>query len=275
MSKSEFLKKMLAVGLSVMSCVPAVGATGSYNEEQSKIQIKKKSNIKKVLVAGAVGTGVVITAGVALHKLLSSKNTEKQNNQEIKSEKSNIQNQNSGKPEQVEVNTTNQDKKEPKPEKKVTPSQDKKKPEVKKKVTPSQDKKEPEVKKKVTPSQDKKEPKPEKKDTPDQDWEKSKIMVQAGALACEAYSVKSIRDYIKGFPKGDAFMDAMKYMFEVFEGRERLDSINVKKNLSIISYYIKEKSGELKRIFKKIGSDNRLILSFNENTKENKNHGIA
>ena len=91
--------------------------------------------------------------------------------------------------------------------------------------------------------------------------------MQAGALACEAYSVKSIRDYIKGFPKGDAFMDAMKYMFEVFEGRERLDSINVKKNLSIISYYIKEKSGELKRIFKKIGSDNRLILSFNENSE--------
>ena len=210
MSKSEFLKKMLAVGLSVMSCVPAVGATGSYNEEQSKIQIKKKSNIKKVLVAGAVGTGVVITAGVALHKLLSSEDTEKQNNQEIKSEKSNIQNQSSGKPEQVEVNTVNQISKESKPEEKVTPVQDDKKPKIEKKVTPSQDKKKPEVENKVTPNKDEKEPETEDRYSPRESL----------GIVVSLFGQKKAREYVEKNSSRNPRVKALNYMFKVLGRKE-------------------------------------------------------
>ncbi len=240
MSKSEFLKKMLAVGLSVMSCVPAVGATGSYNEEQSKIQIKKKSNIKKVLVAGAVGTGVVITAGVALHKLLSSEDTEKQNNQEIKSEKSNIQNQSSGKPEQVEVNTVNQISKESKPEEKVTPVQDDKKPKIEKKVTPSQDKKKPKIEKKVTPVQDDKKPKIEKKVTPIQDEKKPEVENKVTpnkdekepetedryspreslGIVVSLFGQKKAREYVEKNSSRNPRVKALNYMFKVLGRKE-------------------------------------------------------
>lgn len=83
-----------------MSCVTAVGATGSYDEESLKVHVKKESKENSSFIEKAlIGTTLTILTGLGLYKLFGSKNTEKQNNQKPKLEEVNIQNQNSEKPE--------------------------------------------------------------------------------------------------------------------------------------------------------------------------------
>ena len=62
--------------------------------------------------------------------------------------------------------------------------------------------------------------------------------MQARGFVCMSYFQKSAKDFIKEFPRGNVFIDAMKYMFEVFDEEIEPDRLSIKRNLNIIEEYI-------------------------------------
>lgn len=68
-------------------------------------------------------------------------------------------------------------------------------------------------------------------------------LMQAREFVCMSYFQKFAKDFIKKFPEKNDFIDAMKYMFEVFDGKKIPDSSSIERSLSIISDYMRTWKG--------------------------------